>query len=66
MVKDKKEFTEEEKALFVVNNRKVNFWADKELVTKFNKICKAKGNDDYTMKDALIKYMQKVVDKHGE
>lgn len=62
MAYKKVEFTEEEKALFLMNNTKLNFWVDKELFTEFNKVCKSK---DKKLSEVLIKYMTKVVEKHN-
>lgn len=58
---NKKEFTEEEKALFVMNNSKIQFWVDKQLAIEFSKIAKLKGS---TRNDVLAKFIEKYVDKN--
>jgi len=63
MTYKKQEYTEEEKALFLMNNSKFNFWVDKELLKQFSKLCKAKGKKP---SEAVIHYMEKVVAKHGD
>lgn len=61
--KDKqKKFSLEEKQEFISNNTKVNFWVEKELIFAFDKIVKEKG---MTRKDAIIKFIQKFVDKNS-
>lgn len=61
MVKEKVEYTPEEKALFIVNNTKINFWMDKELIKEFDLIAKQKG---VSRKDAIIKLIGKFVEKN--
>lgn len=56
------EFTAEEKSAFVANNLRVNYWADRELVLKFDEICKARG---VKRSEGLIKIMEAFVKKHG-
>lgn len=58
---ERKEYTEEEKALFIVNNTKVNFWVEKAIVKDFDKLAKEKG---MTRKEAIIKFMQNFVSKN--
>jgi metal-responsive CopG/Arc/MetJ family transcriptional regulator len=61
MTQTKVEYTAEEKALFILNNTKVNFWAEKELMKKFDAIAAVKGKG---RKDAIIKLMEKFVEKN--
>lgn len=61
--------TPEEKALFVSQHSKVNFWAEKELVKKFDEVLKAmsKSEDEkINRKDAIIKLMKKFVEKNNK
>jgi hypothetical protein len=59
---ERKEFSLEEKQEFIMNNTKINFWVEKELIFAFDKIVKEKG---LTRKDAIIKLVQKFVDKNS-
>jgi hypothetical protein len=62
--------TEEEKALFLMQNLKVTFWAEKELVKQFDAVLKAMGNgqesNKISRKDAIMKLMQKFVEKNSK
>jgi metal-responsive CopG/Arc/MetJ family transcriptional regulator len=55
------EFTEEQKAAFVAQNTKVNFWMDKVLAKEFDLLAKEKG---LSRKEAIIKLMHKFVEKN--
>jgi hypothetical protein len=58
---EKREFTQEEKEAFVAANYKIIFWADKELIKKFDTICKKKGAQ---RKDGIMKLIEKFVEKN--
>jgi metal-responsive CopG/Arc/MetJ family transcriptional regulator len=58
---ERREFTDDEKAIFVANNTKIQFWMDKELIKKFDKIMKEKG---IGRKDGIIKLIEKFVEKN--
>jgi metal-responsive CopG/Arc/MetJ family transcriptional regulator len=67
-----KEFnpTPEEKALFLMQNSKVTFWADKELVKKFDEVLKAMNvkheNGSANRKEAIMKLMEKFIEKNSK
>jgi hypothetical protein len=60
---EKIEFTDEEKKAFIAENTKVIFWANRDLVKEFDRLAKEKG---LGRKEALIKLMQKYIDKQNK
>lgn len=61
MAKEQVVYTDEEKALFVANNTKVNFWVEKALIKEFDLIAKEKGK---SRKDALLILIEKFIAKN--
>lgn len=54
-------FTKEERALFLLDNTKLELWIDKKLLYKFISITKKKN---IGAKDAVVKLIERFVDKH--